>query len=397
MFVTARPPLDLLEGEFYLDPYETYAWHRENEPVAWDAVNELWGVFRYDDIVDIETRDREFISSDREKGGYRPNLPADPAIIGLDNPLHAQRRKIVSRRFTPRTIAGREQHIREVVGELLDAALAKGQGIEIVDELAAPLPARMIGWLLGFPESEWRLLKQWSEETIQLGGGPRYFDQAGMQSSAAFFAAAEALYEEKKRCPADDIMTIWTEAQVDGRPITLDEVRSDGLLILDGGAETTRTVIARTLLNLIANPDQWAALRAGADITCAVEEFIRYVSPIHNMCRVATHDCEIGGAKIKAGQQLVLMYGSANRDPAHFTDPERFDVTRKPNDHIAFGLGTHFCLGAGLARLEIKVFFEEFVRRVSDLQLSAGGSVVEMPNAFVFGLRSADLDLVAAS
>ena len=394
--MSPRPPLDLLDGDFYLDPYATYAWHRENAPVAWDEVNELWGVFRYDDIVDIETRDREFISSDTNKGGYRPNLPADPAIIGLDNPMHAQRRKIVSRRFTPRTIAGREDHIREVVTELLDAALAKGDGVEIVDELAAPLPARMIGWLLGFPESDWRLLKQWSEETIQLGGGPRYFDEAGMTSSAAFFAAAEALYEEKKRCPADDIMTIWTEAQVDGRPITLDEVRSDGLLILDGGAETTRTVIARTLLNLIANPEQWAALRAGADITCAVEEFIRYVSPIHNMCRVATQDCEIGGAKIKAGQQLVLMYGSANRDPAHFADPERFDVTRKPNEHIAFGLGTHFCLGAGLARLEIKVFFEEFVRRVSELRLSATGSVVEMPNAFVYGLRSADLDLVGS-
>jgi cytochrome P450 family 142 subfamily A polypeptide 1 len=397
MFLSPRPPLDLLDGDFYLDPYATYAWHRENAPVAWDAVNELWGVFRYDDIVDIETRDREFISSDTAKGGYRPNLPADPAIIGLDNPLHAQRRKIVSRRFTPRTIAGREDHIREVVNELIDAALAKGEGVEVIDELAAPLPARMIGWLLGFPESDWRLLKQWSEETIQLGGGPRYYEQAGMTSSAAFFAAAEELYEEKKRCPADDIMTIWTEAQIDGRPMNLAEVRSDGLLILDGGAETTRTVIARTLLNLIANPDQWAALRAGADITCAVEEFIRYVTPIHNMCRVATHDCEISGAKIKAGQQLVLMYGSANRDPAHFTDPERLDVTRKPNEHIAFGLGTHFCLGAGLARLEIKVFFEEFVRRVSELRLSPSGSVVEMPNAFVYGLRSADLDLVAAS
>ncbi len=396
MSLSPRPALDLLDGDFYLDPYATYAWHRENAPVAWDEVNELWGVFRYDDIVDIETRDREFINSDTAKGGYRPNLPADPAIIGLDNPLHAQRRKIVSRRFTPRTIAGREEHIREVVTELIDAALAKGTGVEIIDELAAPLPARMIGWLMGFPESDWRLLKEWSEQTIQLGGGPRYFDQAGMQSSAEFFAAAEALYEEKKRCPADDIMTIWTEAQIDGRPMNLDEVRSDGLLILDGGAETTRTVIARTLLNLIANPDQWAALRAGADITCAVEEFIRYVSPIHNMCRVATHDCEIGGAKIKAGQQLVLMYGSANRDPAHFQDPERLDVTRKPNEHIAFGLGTHFCLGAGLARLEIKVFFEEFVRRVSDLRLTPAGSVVEMPNAFVYGLRSADLDLVGS-
>ena len=394
--MSPRPALDLLDGDFYLDPYETYAWHRENAPVAWDSINELWGVFRYDDIVEIESHDRDFINSDQNKGGYRPNLPADPAIIGLDNPQHAQRRKLVSRRFTPRTIAGREAHIREVVSELLDAALAKGEGVEVIDELAAPLPARMIGWLMGFPEDDWRRLKGWSEQTIVLGGGPRYFDQNGVASAMDFYQATEALFAEKQRCPADDIMTIWTQAQVDGRPMNLAEVQADGLLLLDGGAETTRTVIARTLLNLIKHPDQWEALRAGADVATAVEEFIRYVTPIHNMCRVAARDYDIGGVTVKAGQQVVLMYGSANRDPARFTDPERFDVTRRPNEHIAFGLGTHFCLGAGLARLEIKVFFEEFVRRVSGLRLTPGGSVVEMPNAFVYGLRSADLDLVAA-
>lgn len=396
MRVSRRPALDLVEGDFYLDPYQTYAWHRDNAPVAWDEVNQLWGVFRYDDIVEIESRDQDFINSDKTKGGYRPNLPADAAIIGLDNPEHAQRRKLVSRRFTPRAIAGREEHIRAVVTELLDAALAKRSSVEIIDELAAPLPARMIGWLLGFPEQDWRRLKDWSEQTIVLGGGPRYQDQAGVASALSFFAAAGELYEEKKRCPADDVMTIWTHAEIDGRPVTTPEVLSDCLLLLDGGAETTRTVIARTLLNLIKAPDQWEALRAGADISCAVEEFIRYVSPIHNMCRVATRDYDIGGVTVKAGEQVVLLYGSANRDPAHFTHPERFDVTRRPNEHIAFGLGTHFCLGAGLARLEIKVFFEEFVRRVRELRLTPGGSVVEMPNAFVYGLRSADLDLVPA-
>ncbi len=393
--MSERPALDLLDGEFYLDPYRTYAWFRENEPVAWDEVNQLWGIFRYDDIVEIESNDRAFINSDTAKGGYRPNLPADAAIIGLDNPEHAARRKLVSRRFTPRAVSGREDHVRAVVTDLLDAALAKGAGVEVIDELAAPLPARMIGWLLGFPEDDWRKLKAWSEETIVLGGGPRYHTPEGVASAIDFFTQAIALFEEKKRCPADDIMTIWTQSEIDGRPVTEAEVSSDCLLLLDGGAETTRTVIARTLLNLIANPDQWAALRAGADVTTAVEEFIRFVSPIHNMCRVATRDYEIGGATIKQGQQVVLLYGSANRDPAHFTDPERFEVTRKPNEHIAFGLGTHFCLGAGLARLEIRVFFEEFVRRVSELRLTPDGSVVEMPNAFVYGLRSADIDLVA--
>ncbi len=394
--MSPRPALDLLDGDFYLDPYETYAWHREHAPVAWDSINELWGIFRYDDIVEIESHDKDFINSDTAKGGYRPNLPADPAIIGLDNPAHAQRRKLVSRRFTPRAVSGREEHIRGIVTELLDAVLAKGEGVEIIDELAAPLPARMIGWLLGFPEADWRKLKAWSEETIVLGGGPRYHDETGIASAISFFSAADELFAEKQKCPADDIMTIWTQAQIDGQPITNSEVQSDCLLLLDGGAETTRTVIARTLLNLIKAPEQWEALRAGADITCAVEEFIRYVSPIHNMCRVATRDYEIGGQTIKAGQQVVLMYGSANRDPERFPDPERLDVTRRPNDHIAFGLGTHFCLGAGLARLEIKIFFEEFVRRVSSFRLTPGGSVVEMPNAFVYGLRSADLDLVPA-
>ena len=393
--MVTRPALDLLDGEWYLNPFESYAWHREHAPVAWDEVNELWGIFRYDDIVEIETNDKDFINSDQNKGGYRPNLPADPAIIGLDNPEHAVRRKLVSRNFTPRAVSKREDHVRAVVSDLLDAALAKGS-VEVIDELAAPLPARMIGWLLGFPEDDWRKLKAWSEETIVLGGGPRYFDEAGAASAVGFFGAAAELFEDKKRCPADDIMTIWTQSEVDGRPINQAEVGSDCLLLLDGGAETTRTVIARTLLNLISHPDQWAALKGGADITTAVEEFIRYVTPIHNMCRVATRDYEIGGQTIKAGQQVVLLYGSANRDPGHFTDPEGFDVTRKPNDHIAFGLGTHFCLGAGLARLEIRVFFEEFVKRVQSLSLTPGGSVVDMPNAFVHGLASADIDLVGA-
>ncbi len=191
-------------------------------------------------------------------------------------------------------------------------------------------------------------------------------------------------------------MSVWTTAEVDGAPLTVEDVGSDCLLILDGGAETTRTVIARTILDLIARPDQWALLRGGADLEVATEEFIRWVTPIHNMCRVAKQDVEVGGETIRAGEQVVLMYASANRDPAHFVDPERYDVTRQPNHHLAFGFGTHFCLGAALARLEITVFFEELVRRVSSFALVPGEEVVEMPNAFVFGLRSAHVQFERA-
>jgi cytochrome P450 family 142 subfamily A polypeptide 1 len=392
--------IDLLDGAFYVnDPYSTYAWMRENAPAYWDAGNELWGISRYDDIVEIETRKDIFISSDQVKGGYRPNMPADPAMIGLDDPLHHKRRNLVSRRFTPKAVNAWQDDVRGKVNRLLDAALAKansGETVEIIEELAAPLPAMMIGKLLGFPEDAWPKLKHWSESTIVLGGGPRYFDDAGVLSAIEFGVASVALFEERKGCPMDDVMTVWTKAEVEGRALTPEEVASDCLLVLDGGAETTRTVIGRTLLNLFANRDQWQLLKSGeADFTVATDEFIRYVTPVLNMCRVATVDYDLHGTTIPQGHQVVLMYPSANRDPKHFADPEAFDITRQPNNHIAFGFGTHFCLGAALARLEIRTFFEEFTRRVADFRI-VEGSVVDLPNAFVYGLTSAHIELTPA-
>jgi cholest-4-en-3-one 26-monooxygenase len=385
--------IDLLDGDFYVDdPYAAYRWMRESAPVYWDATNELWGVSRYDDIVDVERRKDVFVNSDQAKGGYRPNIPADPAIIGLDDPQHHVRRNLVSRRFTPRAVAAREDHVRDTVRDLIDAVAAKGGTAEIVDELAAPLPAMTIAWLLGFPQDRWPDLKAWSERTIVMGGGPRYYNDDGMVAAMEFAQAASELHAEKRGCPADDIMSIWTQTPVGGEPLSVDTVISDCLLLLDGGAETTRTVIARSILDLIAHPDQWQALKRGADLTVATEELIRWVTPIHNMCRVAAVDAEVGGQPIEAGQQLVLMYSSANRDPAHFDEPERYDVTRSPNNHIAFGFGTHFCLGAALARMEIRLFFAELVRRVRSMRLVPGTGPVEMPNAFVYGLRSAHVE-----
>ena len=386
--------VDLLDGDLYAGgAYEVYTWLRDNAPLYWDSINELWGVSRYDDIVEIEKRNDVFINSDQHKGGYRPNIPADPAIIGLDDPMHHKRRNLVSRRFTPKAVTQWQDDIRAKVTSLLDAVEATGGAdTEIVTALAAPLPAMMIGKLLGFGEERWPDLQSWSERTIAMGGGPRYFNEDGMLAAMEFAQAASDLYDAKKGCPVSDVMGVWTEASIDGEPLSKEAVIADCLLLLDGGAETTRTVIARTLLNLITHPGEWDKLRAGADIDTAVEEFIRYVTPIHNMCRVALEDYEIAGGVVPKGNQVVLMYGSANRDPAHFADPETFDVARKPNPHIAFGFGTHFCLGTALARLEIKIFFEEFVRRVQSFRMTPGTEPVEMPNAFVYGLRSAHID-----
>ncbi|MFN8026629.1 MAG: cytochrome P450 [Acidimicrobiia bacterium] len=388
-------PVDLLDGDMYAaGAWDTYKWLRANDPVHWDPVNELWGITKYDDIVEIEKAKDVFISSDTKKGGYRPNLPADPSIIGLDDPVHTQRRKLVNRGFTPRTVLKWDDHCNETVTSLLDAAQAKGPAanIEVITELAAPLPAQMIGLLLGYPNEMWPKLKEWSERTIVGGGGPRYATDDVIMAAFEFAGACAELYEEKQRCPADDIMTVWTTAEINGEPIGLDPVISDCLLLLDGGAETTRTVIGRTILELSQRPDQWQLLKDGADMEVATEEFIRWVTPVLNMCRVATRDYELRGKTIKAGQQVVLMYPSANRDEEHFENPDVYDVTRDPNHHIAFGFGTHFCLGAALARLEIKTFFEHFVRRVERVEI-VPGSVDFLANAFVAGLNRAEIQL----
>jgi cholest-4-en-3-one 26-monooxygenase len=384
--------IDLLDGTMYQNgAWETYAWLRANAPVYWDATNELWGISRYDDITQIERATDVFISSDQEKGGYRPNLPADSSIIGLDDPLHTERRKLVNRGFTPRAVKSWEEEVAGAVSGLLDAA-REGDQVEVVSQLAAPLPAQMIGALLGYPSEMWPKLKEWSERTIVSGGGPRYLSNDTMVAFGEFGAACAELFAEKQRCPANDIMTTWTTARVDGTALELGSVISDCLLLLDGGAETTRTVIGRTILELAARPDQFALLRHGADLAVATEEFIRWVTPILNMCRVATRDYEIGGRTIRQGQQVVLMYPSANRDKQHFDDPDRFDVTRQPNHHLSFGLGTHFCLGAPLARLEIRLFFEAFVKQVRSIRV-VPGSVDYLANAFVAGLTAATVEL----
>ncbi len=393
-------PLDILDGDFYVDdPYSRYAWLRANSPCHWDDINELWVITRYDDIIAIEKDKATFINSDQAKGGYRPNIPADPSIIGTDDPLHSARRNLISRRFTPRAVMKWEDHVLETVDSLIDPALERGEA-DVVSDLAAPLPAIMITSLLGFPNEMWPKLQHWSETTIALGGGPRYFDDAGTLAAMEFAQACADLYGEKKSCPADDVMSVWIDAEsrhagtVGGQPFGLDQIISDCLLVLDGGAETTRTVIARTILELARQPQQWQLLKSGADIDVAVEEFIRWVTPVHNFARVATRDVELHGQTIRAGQQVLLMYAGANRDPQRFDDPDRFDVTRSPNNHISFGFGTHFCLGASLARLEIKTFFERLVSKVATIEPIDRLPHDEMPNAFVYGLRESHVALV---
>jgi cytochrome P450 family 142 subfamily A polypeptide 1 len=374
--------IDLLDGDMYAaDPSPVYSWLREHAPVYHDAANGLWGVSRHADVAAVE-RDARLWSN---AGGYRPQLPSDPSIIGVDDPEHAERRRLVYRRFTPRHVAERYgERIRAVAGELIDDALAEGT-VDAVPALAAPLPARMIGWLLGFPDSMWRKLVHWSQTTIVAGGGLRYVTHDAAVAAAEFGMAALELAAERRERPRDDLLSVWAQA-----PGYDDEhLANDALLLLDGGAETTRTVIATGIDALIRHPDQWELLRDDpALIGNAVEELIRWTTPILNMCRSATRDTVLHGRPIPKGAQVLLMYGAANRDPTVFERPDELDVRRPPGAHIAFGLGTHFCLGAALARLELRVFFEEFVARVGAAEWADRQGPRIMPNAFVRGVTS---------
>lgn len=357
------------------------------------------GVFRLDDIVEIERRKDDFSSKGNDTGGYRPKMPSDPALIGLDDPQHWTRRSLIARRFTPRAVRMLGDLVRDATVKLIDDALAHGNTIEVVDEMAAPLPATVIGKLLGFDDSMRASLQDWANRTIHLGGGPRAYNEDGIAAYMDFRAACEDLYQQRKAGPLqDDLLSIWIQAENDGLDdntgFGMEEIMSDCLLMLDGGAETTRTVIGRGLMELADRPDQWELLKNGADLDLAVEEFIRYVTPIHNMCRVASHDTTIGGVAIAEGEQLVLQYASANRDESHFTNGETIDVTREKNPHISFGQGTHFCLGAALARQEVRIFLEEFVNRVDNLTVAQ--PIVEHPTAFVHGIASGHIDVTLA-
>lgn len=375
--------IDLLDGQLYAgDPWSVYAWLRRNAPAYYDAQNQLWGISRHADIRAIEL-DPSVWSSAR---GYRPQLPSDPSMIGMDDPEHANRRRLVRRRFAPRGVAGYEPHARAAVVDMVDAALAAGS-VDAVAALAAPLPAKMIGRLLGFPDDRWPELVRWSETTISAGGGLRYVTEDSVAAMMDFAGSVLELAAARREDPRDDLISVWSTTDPDKAVYDEVHLANEALLLLDGGAETTRTVIATGIDALIRHPEQWERLRHDPTlITPAVEEIIRWTSPVLNMCRTATKDTVVAGETIEAGQQVLLMYGSANRDESVFTEPERFDVTRRPGDHLAFGLGTHFCLGATLARLELRVFFEEFLARVGHASWADGQGPRIMPNSFVRGV-----------
>ncbi len=384
---------DLLDPGFYGgDAHDAYTWMRHHEPVYRDDTNGLWGITRHRDIQDTEARSAVFVSGQ----GYRSfHSPDETNMIAQDDPAHAAQRRLVSRRFTPRAVQAHEPWLRATVGTLADdfadgyanglvgeGQVGEGQ-VEVMDALAAQLPTRLTARLLGWPEDRWPDIKDWAERLMQYDRITVDADAAqGMLSAITEFATdLGPMVEERRVCPVDDLVSVWANAELNGEPLEIDRIMHETGLFISGGAETTRTVISRGLRTFCDHPDQWELLaREPRHIPTAVEELVRWVTPLHNFFRTATEDTAVGDQSIAAGDRVVLLYASGNRDEEAFADSFRFDVTRSPNPHVGFGFGTHYCLGASLARLVLTVVIEELTARLTDLHVVE--EVADTPSIF---------------
>ncbi len=360
--------IDLVDGGFYGgNPYPAFKWMRDHAPVFYDEANGVWGITRYGDIRAI-SRDAKTFSS---KNGIRPDTGALPMMIDMDDPEHSRRRKLVSSGFTPKKIRDLQDHIATVCDLIIDRVCTVGT-CDFVKDIAAPLPMILIGDMLGIAPQDRDDLLRWSDVMLSALGSS---DPNAMLNAATAFNEYTAyigkvIDERRVDGKQDDLTGTLVHAIVEGDYLDDASLVHETLLILIGGDETTRHVISGGYYELLTHPDQLSLLANNPSImNSAIEECLRWVSPIKNMARSATRDVELHGQTIRQDQKLLLLYPSANRDERQFEDPDDFNIQRTPNDHIAFGFGPHFCMGNQLARLELRVMFSKLLSRLPDLRL----------------------------
>ncbi|HEY2774519.1 MAG TPA: cytochrome P450 [Candidatus Binatia bacterium] len=377
----------LLDGDFWArEPHAELAWLREHDPVFWDEAGKVWGITRYDDVLAVSRDTKTFCNGH----GNRPDAPAFPFMINTDDPLHRKRRGLVNKGFTVRRVHEREPRIRQICAGLLDKARSLGH-FDFVGDVAAWLPLIVIGDMLGVEPEHYEDVLRWSDDMVRGSGttDPEVFARAEAAFSAFLEHSYRVLHDRRSRAPEPDLFSILSHAEIDGEKLEDAEIVAEALLILIGGDETTRHVLSGGMFELLARPDAWRWL--GEDVrrvATAVEEMLRWVTPIKNMNRTLTRDAELRGRKLREGDKLLLLYPAANRDPSVFADPDNFDIRRTPNEHLAFGFGAHYCLGASLARLELNVFFEEAVRRLPDIRPASEAAPPRRPSNFISGIES---------
>jgi cytochrome P450 len=314
-------------------------------------------------------------------------------VVTLDPPRHGPMRRVASRRFTPRAQQAQREDIERIAVEILDRASTGGEEGEcdFVDRVAAPLPIAVVAWILGVPREDWDLLFRWTNEVIgkddpefrRPGETPGQTLRRARGELHAYFAR---LIEQRRSEPNDDLVSELLSATIDDAPLTHAQILSYCELMVEAGNETTRNAISGGLLAFCEHRGEWAKLRERPELLPdAVEEILRWVSPITHFTRTAMEDCEVRGAAVRAGDQLALFWASANRDEEIFADPFEFRVDRRPNPHVAFGVGEHFCMGAHVARVELETIFRHLLARLTSFELS--GPVERLSSAVNGGLK----------
>ncbi len=371
------PRVDLLDPAVLSDPYPLFHRLRTEDPVHWEADLEFWALTRYADAL-YALREDSLLSSaihdSPRPGGV--GLSSARWFVFLDPPRHTRLRALVHSAFTPQVVEGLRARIQAIVDELLDRAAEAGR-LDLIADLGFPLPAIVIAELLGVPAEDRAQFRAWSADLAAAGGLVRMAADGAERLSraraggAALNAYFRDIIRERRRAPRDDLVSRLTGVQSAEGTLSEEELVDTCALLLFAGHETTTNLIGNGMLALLRHPDELSRLRADPSlIGSAVEELLRYDSPVQMRVRVARETVEIGGRRIAKGQRVLILVGAANRDPARFPDPDRLDIARPDNRHLAFGHGIHFCTGAPLARLEGAIAIRRLLRRFPRLELT---------------------------
>jgi cytochrome P450 len=388
---------DPFSPETMRDPYPGYRGllTGPDVPNVWYSRKRgIWIIAGYEDLRKA-LRDNEALSSAESQSRFRVHLPSMNAV---DPPEHTRLRKFVSRAFTPRAMAAWQANINEVADELVDAVITR-RHTEAVSELAKPLPTRLIAMMLGIPRQDQPQFVEWSDEMVAGSFVP--LTPRGMSLSARSGSATAAmrrnldpLIAQRRRNPGDDLISMMTPADADD-VLTDDEIFWSAAMLIGAGSETTTNMLSGLLLTLAKNPELYARLRAHPElIPAAIEEQLRFVAPVQGFYRTATRDYTVGANTIPAGARVLLLFAAANRDPRHYENPDTFDLDRNPTDHLAFGGGVHFCLGAPLTRLEGARVFSQLLPRIKAIRLT--GDYRYLDNPTMRGLEHLPLELIPA-
>ncbi len=369
----------LLDPEVLANPYPLYHRLRSEDPVHWDPFLHAWVVTRYADAVTVFQKfsaNRTPTPEQLEALGLAALKPLAQVMVRqmlfLDQPAHGRVRGLASKAFTPRRVEILRSHIQDITDGLLNAVQDAGE-MDVLADLAIPLPAIVTAELLGMPTTDWKQLTKWSSDFAQILGNFQHNpDRAAVviRSLEEMILYFRDLLEDHRMHPRDDLISAFIDAEIDGDHLNEEEIIANTIVTMVGGQETTTNLIGNGILSLLRHPDQMEKLQSHPSLTpSAVEELLRFESPSQHTARLAPEDSELDGKKIRKRQAVIVVMGAANRDPERFPDPDRLDICRADNRHVAFAWASHFCFGAPLARIEGQVVFETVLRRMPDLKM----------------------------